>query len=147
VDSVLVSAGSFSAIAVLSRKPKGKCGFIACFCWQFFNYCDIELETNTNRSKADYANKKIKGEKMMIDTSLIPSNLVDALERYVKNRMPTGSFLRAVLENNLVEAVGRADSDNIRLLPEIVQYCYNNLPHNCWGSPEIVKRFLDFEVR
>ncbi len=78
----------------------------------------------------------------MIDTRIVPVEITQALYRYTEQHIPTGSFLRAVLENDLTEAVARADFTNLRLLPEIVQYCYENLSHNCWGSPEIVKEFL-----
>ena len=53
----------------------------------------------------------------MINTSLVPKTLIDSLERYVEHHIKPGSFLRAVLENNLVEAVSRADFINIRILP------------------------------
>lgn len=65
-----------------------------------------------------------------------------SLNRYAKERIPTGSFLMAVLKNNLVEAICRADDDNRKDILEIVQYVYNELPGNCWGSPEIVKKWL-----
>ncbi len=66
-----------------------------------------------------------------------------SLKRYVDQRIETGSFLRAVLENNLKEAFGRADHINIGRMFEIVQYCYNEIPKNCWGSEEAVKEWLD----
>ena len=65
-----------------------------------------------------------------------------SLDRYVNDKIPTGSFLEAVLSNNLVEAVGRADSNNIQRIPEIVKYIYNNLPSNCWGDSETVTKWL-----
>lgn len=73
--------------------------------------------------------------------------LIESFSRYVEHKIPTGDFLRAVLENNLVEAVSRADIHNINRLPSIVQYCYENLPHNCWGSKEIVANFLKREPK
>jgi hypothetical protein len=69
--------------------------------------------------------------------------IVESLDRYVKDRIPTGSFLRAVLENDLREAFGRADDRNIRDMFHIVSYCYNKLPGNCWGSKEVVQGWLD----
>lgn len=70
-------------------------------------------------------------------------HIKESLERYVEHKIPTGGFLEAVLSNNLVEAVGRADSENIQRLPEIVRYVYNKLPSSCWGSPEKVKEWLN----
>jgi hypothetical protein len=72
---------------------------------------------------------------MKIDTQ-------EALERYVKQRIPTGDFLRAVLSNDLFDAMGRADLDNRRDLYEICQYVYNDMPSTCWGSPAIVDAWL-----
>ena len=68
---------------------------------------------------------------------------LDDLNRYVEHRVPTGGFLTAVLENNLLEAVGRAGHDNIRDLVEIVSHVYNNMPSSCWGSPAKVKAWLE----
>lgn len=70
------------------------------------------------------------------------AHLIPSFDRYVQHKIPTGGFLEACLRNDLKEAVGRADNQNIRLLPEIVAYMYNELPSDCWGSPERVKRFL-----
>lgn len=65
-----------------------------------------------------------------------------ALDRYVNDRLPPGSFLTAVLENNLKDAVGRADSFNIINLHNIVGYIYNYAPQICWGSPAKVDAWL-----
>ncbi|GAH38821.1 unnamed protein product [marine sediment metagenome] len=67
----------------------------------------------------------------------------DALERYARDGVPTGSFCRAVLENNLVEAFAKADQENMATLHGIVGYVYNNLPGNCWGSKEKVAAWLE----
>jgi hypothetical protein len=80
----------------------------------------------------------------------IPVLTITALHRYVNARIPTGDFLRAVLSNNLSESIGRADEDNLRALPTIVAYIYNELPSLCWGSEERVQRWLEhreLEVR
>jgi len=69
--------------------------------------------------------------------------IIGSLRRYTEHKIPTGSFLRAVLENDLTEAIGRADHININRIPSIVDYIYNNLPHNSWGSKEIVRQFLE----
>lgn len=58
------------------------------------------------------------------------------LDRFIFNRIPTGSFLEAVISNNLKEAVGRADEHNMPLLHLYVKYLYNEAPASCWGSPE-----------
>lgn len=65
-----------------------------------------------------------------------------SLDRYVKDKIPTGDFLQAVLENNLFNAFGRADDENRKDLREIIRYIYHELPGDCWGSPEKVKNWL-----
>jgi hypothetical protein len=73
----------------------------------------------------------------------MPTHLIESLQRYVEGRVETGRFLRSVLENDLVEAVCRADYSNFPLLPVIVRYVYNELPSPCWGSKEKVAKWLE----
>ena len=70
----------------------------------------------------------------------------DSLKRYVEDGCPTGHFLEAVLSNNLTEAIGRADDENLATLPAIVSYCYNKIPADCWGSPEKVDAWLKRKI-
>lgn len=72
-----------------------------------------------------------------------PQNIKESLRRYVEVGCPTGSFLEAVLENNLREAIGRADYMNLVALPHIVAYCYSEIPNVCWGSPTRVEAWLE----
>ena len=65
-----------------------------------------------------------------------------SLKLYVENKIPPGSFLLAVLRNDLRKACGRADYINKGRIFEIVEYCYNEIPSDCWGSPEAVKNWL-----
>lgn len=73
----------------------------------------------------------------------IREDLFGALERYLNHGIMPGSFLTAVLENNLMEAFGRADIDNSYNLKNIVGYIYNHLPSNSWGSAVRVKDYLE----
>lgn len=66
-----------------------------------------------------------------------------AMDLYAEIGCPTGDFLRAVLENNLMEAFGRADEGNTRDMREIVAYVYNELPASCHGSTEIVREWIE----
>ena len=66
----------------------------------------------------------------------------EAIDRYVSRKIPTGDFLYAVLCNDLRNAIGRADSENLRDIVEIVQYCHWEIPSVCWGSPEEVRAWL-----
>lgn len=69
-------------------------------------------------------------------------NIKHSLKLYVEHKISTGSFLEAVLSNDLFDAVGRADATNVKQLDDIVKYIYNELPSNCWGSREIVREWL-----
>jgi len=75
----------------------------------------------------------------ILDLSIInkikPSTLM-AIERYVLRGADVGDFMTAVIENNLREAIGRADYENLAAIQQIVQLFYNYCPGNCWGSKE-----------
>jgi len=59
---------------------------------------------------------------------------LESLQAYVNEGRPTGGFLRAVLANDLFEAVGKADSQNILCLREIIGWVYWNVPREAWRS-------------
>lgn len=73
---------------------------------------------------------------------MIPQHTLDSLNRYVQHRIMPGGFLFAVLTNDLFSAVSRADSQNLEALPEIVQYIYNKIPSDAWGSRDIVWQYI-----
>jgi hypothetical protein len=64
------------------------------------------------------------------------------INNYVQQHIDPGDFLQAVLANDLREAFGRADEENRYAMFEIVKYCYNHIPRNCWGSWEVVRGWL-----
>ncbi len=72
---------------------------------------------------------------------MIPAHIKNDLDNYRDGNHPYefGSFVTAVLANDLVGAVSRADSTNIKLLPEYAEYL-RTLPRDMWGSYEIVER-------
>lgn len=73
----------------------------------------------------------------------IPLRIRSGLDRWANKEGDVGDFLNAVLSNNLMEAVGRADDENKQLLPEICMYVYNEIPSSCHGSPEKVKEWRE----
>jgi hypothetical protein len=72
----------------------------------------------------------------------IPEHMKASLTGYIERGVPVGDFLTAVLENNLSEACGRADDENLANLPAYVAYLYNEAPSQCHGSPEKVRAWL-----
>jgi hypothetical protein len=69
---------------------------------------------------------------------MIPQATKDSLDRYVNEGIMPGSFLRAVLTNDLASAVFKADSKNLAALKDIMLYIYNEVPANAWGSTSTV---------
>ena len=63
----------------------------------------------------------------------LPGNLRESIDRYVNERVPTGGFLRACINDSLRDAVVRADEDSLVAIPAIVGYLYNECPAFCWG--------------
>ena len=67
---------------------------------------------------------------------LIPGHMAGAVKRYILQGIPPGSFLTAVLCNDLREAFARADDENAAAMHGWVKFFYNYAPTGCWGSPE-----------
>ncbi len=74
---------------------------------------------------------------------MIPQHTREALDRYVNDKIPIGGFLLAVLSNDLFGAIGQADRENRAALADICEYIYNELPGNCWGSKDIVWKWVE----
>ncbi len=73
----------------------------------------------------------------------LPPHLEASLRRYVEDGVPTGHFLQACIENNLIEAVGRADEESLAALPAIVGYLVNECPAYCWGFEGAMRRWQE----
>jgi len=73
---------------------------------------------------------------------MIPTRTKEAIDRYVDRHTPVGGFLEAVLSNNLKESFRRADEENRANLYDIFQYCYWEIPSQCWGSPARVEEWV-----
>ncbi len=66
----------------------------------------------------------------------------ESLDAYAKDRLPLGSFLTAVVANDLNKAVCHADPYNLCNIRDIVLYVYNELPAECHGSRDRVRDWL-----
>jgi hypothetical protein len=77
----------------------------------------------------------------VIDARICPPRIQESIRAYVQGR-PTRSFLRAVLENDLLGAVMGADTENAIRLSAILAFIYNVVPANIWGSPKAVSDHL-----
>jgi len=74
--------------------------------------------------------------------NLIPEYMVDGLVMYVEHGIPPGSFLLAVLQDSFVEAAARADEINKHCFFQWADVLWNELPGDCWGSPEKVRAWI-----
>lgn len=73
----------------------------------------------------------------------IPEMTLNSLMLYVNEGVPTGSFLRSVLSNDLFGAFERADQPNRDAIGLLVTYIYNEIPSCCWGSREHYHSWLE----
>lgn len=67
---------------------------------------------------------------------------IQTLKLYAEKGIEPNGFLRAVLTNNLMDTMARADLKSQRNLFKICQYIYSKLPGNCWGSEENVRTHI-----
>ena len=73
----------------------------------------------------------------------IPEYMRSGLEDYIDNKTPGGSFLSAVISNDLCGAVACADENNMRNLPAYANFLHNYAPYDCWGSLEKMNAWLE----
>jgi len=79
-----------------------------------------------------------------LDRAGIPAHLHGGLVRYVVDRIPPGHFMMALLSNDLVGVINRADTENAALIKGWVSVLYNceAIPCISWGSKERVDAWL-----
>lgn len=73
---------------------------------------------------------------------VIPDYMMDGINRYVNEGIKPGRFLTAIICNNLSDAVGYADDNNLPNIPAFVSYFYNEAPGYCWGSPKQMEAWM-----
>lgn len=72
----------------------------------------------------------------------LPPHMREGARLYVEHGIEPGSFLRAILENNFVDAVAKADCYNELALKDWARWLYWELPSNAWGSPGKVNAYM-----
>jgi len=80
---------------------------------------------------------------MPINYDMLPEHMRGGMQRYIERGILPGSFLTAVLENNLVLAALRADSTNRHRLLDFAEFLYSEAPSICWGSRASVDRWVE----
>jgi len=67
---------------------------------------------------------------------LIPPHMHGAIRRYLENGIVPGSFLTAVICNQLKESFMFADEENRKHMYQWADFMYNYMPFDSQGSPE-----------
>jgi len=73
---------------------------------------------------------------------MIQRDIKFQIDEYIENGVPLGSFLYAVLTNDLITAISKADDVNKLHIPDIVTYLLNYLPSVAYGSEKNVKDWM-----
>jgi len=80
---------------------------------------------------------------MKIDYSTCPERFRGEFQRYLDNHIRPGHFLSAVLSNDLMGAMGRADLQSRIQLHDICTFVYNHVPMCACGSKESFEKWLN----
>jgi hypothetical protein len=81
----------------------------------------------------------------MYNYDLLPEHMRGGARLWIENGIPPGSFMMAVLCNDLKEAFFRADRINLERMKDNIMFWYWEAPSECWGSPEKIKRWHEHE--
>ncbi len=71
----------------------------------------------------------------------IPLYMQGGIIRFYEKGLPPGDFLSAVIDNDLKEAIGRADDTNRSLLWNYIRWFYNWAPSGTWGFDGAVNKW------
>lgn len=93
-----------------------------------------------------YEDVKAAGKLWEGQYAAIPEATRDSMMAYVEDRREPSGFLSAVICNNLINAVCKADKHNFLVIKEIAQWFYNVAPERCFGSPEKMSSWLKREA-
>ena len=69
---------------------------------------------------------------------ILPEHCREGMILYIEYGVIPGSFLTAVIENDLVHSFAYADDINIKRLFDYAGFLYNECPSQAWGSKEKV---------
>ena len=79
----------------------------------------------------------------MFNYSKIPEHCREGMKRYIEQGIAPGSFLTAVLSNDLVGAFIKADDINALRMRDYCDFLYNEIPMPAWGSRLNVKTWIN----
>lgn len=73
---------------------------------------------------------------------MIPQAIKYQIDQYIEAGVPPGGFLNAILTNDLMLAIQKADETNKVRIPDIVTYLLNYLPTAAYGNTKNVSEWL-----
>ena len=76
----------------------------------------------------------------------IPFHCRAGLIRYMEDHCPVGSFLAAVLSNDLMDAATRADGENIKAFRDYALWLIRFAPRESYGSRANYKAWIKQEA-
>ena len=76
-----------------------------------------------------------------IDYDKLPEHIRGGMQRYIDDGILPGSFLQAVIKDQLVESFSLADETNIERMFDIAGFMYNEAPRGCRGSKEVMMKW------
>ena len=68
---------------------------------------------------------------------------INGIRLYVMQGIPVGGFMYGCLSNDFLEAIGRADMNNLRHIQDIATLIYTYLPSDAHGSKEAVHKWVE----
>lgn len=72
----------------------------------------------------------------------VAEHCIGALQLYIDHGIEPGSFMEAMLSNDLRGACAMSDEENRHCIFEWVNLFYNELPSDSWGSPEKYRNWI-----
>jgi hypothetical protein len=64
----------------------------------------------------------------------VPEQFHEPIINYIAHRRPVGSFLEAVISNDFIKAVTRADEEALENIPAFAVFFIMWAPADCYGS-------------
>jgi len=85
------------------------------------------------------------GLEFEVDYSKVPvPRMADAVRRYVEKGIQPGHFLMALLSNDLMDTIGRADDENAAAIKRWAIFVRCELPVGCHGSRSKMTDWMRF---
>lgn len=101
------------------------------------------MNIKITRMTEDELKNLVEEHKQLSPVREVKPDTLETIKHYVEDGWQPGGFLTAVLANDLMNALGKADSYNRASIFEISCVVYNDIPSNCHGSYEIVNKWIE----